>query len=162
MADDDRTERGAPAEGGEYAGDLDVGFGVVIPARELVEQFSRSGGPGGQRTNKVATRVSLAWDVAASRALDDAQRARLRTRLGARLTGRGELVVHAQSSREQARNRAEARTRMAALVRDALAPPDRPRRATKPTRGSVKRRLADKRRRSETKRGRGTRVGDDD
>jgi len=148
---DDTTEQGG-ARGESEGGDLAIGRGVVIPARELAVRVSRSSGPGGQRVNKVATRVSLIWNVELSEALDDAQRSRLRERLRKRLTVKGDLVVHAQASREQARNRAEARRRLAALVAEALAPPSRPRRPTKPTRGSVERRVDEKRHRSATKR----------
>lgn len=133
--------------------DLGVGFGVVIPAGELVERVSRSSGPGGQRVNKVATRVSLAWNVSESEVLRPEQRARLMHRLGARLTAKGELVVHAQSEREQRRNRDEARRRLASMVNAALTP-TRARHATRPGRSAVQRRLDAKRHRSETKRGR--------
>lgn len=135
------------------SGDLGVGFGVVIPASELAERVSRAGGPGGQHVNKVATRVTLVWNVTESVALDGEQRARLLHRLGPRLTGRGELVVHASSERAQRRNRVEARRRLAALVHAALVP-ERARRATRPGRAAVQRRLEAKRRRSESKRGR--------
>lgn len=156
-SDKPRGGRGSEAEGG----DLDVGFGVRIPARELIERVSRAGGPGGQRVNKVATRVSLAWDVASSRVLDDDQRAQLKTRLATRLVREGAIVVHVQSSREQSKNRAEARRRLREIVSAALAPPGPPRRPTRPTRGSVTRRLDGKRRRSETKRTRRPAGGDD-
>jgi len=153
----------APAVGREsVGGDLAVGRGVVIPARELSLRVSRAGGPGGQRTNKVATRVSLIWIPGRSDALDADARARLGSRLRTRLNVRGELVVHASSSREQSRNRAEARRRLAQIVAEALAPPAPPRRATRPTKGSVERRLGEKRRRSDTKRGRRPSRGDDD
>jgi len=140
--------------------DIGVGFGVVIPASELSERVSRAGGPGGQRVNKVATRVSLCWNVVRSDALTPDQKARLLHRLGPRLTARGELVVHAQSEREQARNRAEARRRLAELVHAALVP-ERPRHATRPGRGAVERRLDWKRRRSQSKRTRRPVRGDD-
>ena len=64
-----------------------------------------------------------------------------------RLMSDGELVLHAQRSRSQARNREHARTRLVELVRGALAERT-PRRATAPTRGSRERTLAAKRRRS--------------
>ena len=133
--------------------DLAVGFGVVIPAGELVERVSRSSGPGGQRVNKVATRVTLAWNVAESGALSSDQRARLLHRLGVRLTAKGDLVVHAQAAREQRRNRDEARRRLASIVHAALTP-ERTRHATRPGRSAIARRLDSKRRRSETKRAR--------
>ena len=52
-----------------------------MPDTELVERFSRSSGPGGQGVNTADSRVELRWDVAASAALTDVQRARLLDRL---------------------------------------------------------------------------------
>ena len=40
--------------------------GLVIPAAELVERFSRSSGPGGQSVNTADSRVELEYDVASS------------------------------------------------------------------------------------------------
>jgi len=124
--------------------------GLVIPAAELVERFSRSPGPGGQSVNTSDTRVELRYDLAASTALDDQQRGRATARLGRRLE-EGRLVVVASEHRSQHRNRAAARERLAELLRTALAPPPPPRRPTRPTRGSQRRRLDAKRQRGETK-----------
>ncbi|MGB0101959.1 MAG: alternative ribosome rescue aminoacyl-tRNA hydrolase ArfB [Nocardioides sp.] len=129
--------------------------GLVIPASELVERFSRSPGPGGQSVNTSDSRVELEYDVAASSTLSDAQR----TRLLARLTDPVVRVV-ATEHRSQHRNRAAARERLADQLRTALAPPPPRRRPTKPTRGSQRRRLDAKKARGETKALRG-RVRDD-
>jgi ribosome-associated protein len=133
---------------------LPVRAGLVIPADELHESASRASGPGGQNVQKTSTRVSLRWALAASRVLDDAQRARLVARLRPRLTRGGELLVHAEDTRSQARNRALARARLAALVRAALVEP-RARRRTRPGAGARERRLEAKRVRSAAKRARG-------
>jgi ribosome-associated protein len=125
-----------------------------VPEDELTERFSRSSGPGGQGVNTTDSRVELRWDVAASPALTDAQRALLLQRLGHRLVG-GELVIVAAEYRSQHRNRAAARARLRALLAEALRPPAPPRRATKPSRAARERRLDAKRRRSEVKAGRG-------
>jgi ribosome-associated protein len=134
--------------------------GLVIPEDELHVEFSRSGGPGGQNVNKVATRVTLRWALSASRALGEVQRGRLQRRLGARMTRAGELLVHADESRSQARNREIARRRLAEIVRRALAEP-RVRRATRPTKASRERRLAGKERRARVKRQRRAPPADD-
>jgi ribosome-associated protein len=139
---------------------LVVRRGLVIPEDELHVEFSRSGGPGGQNVNKVATRVTLRWGLAASRAVGEAQRERLQRRLAARLTRAGELLVHVDESRSQARNREIARRRLAETVRRALAEP-RVRRATRPTKASRERRLAGKQRRSKVKRQRRAPPADD-
>ena len=135
--------------------DLPVGRGVVIPGHELTVRTSRASGPGGQGVNTTDSRVELRWDVAGSTVLDDAQRARLRERLGPRLTADGVLILHAEEHRSQHRNRDAARARLRDLVTDALVPP-RPRRPTRRTRASVERRLDAKRRRGDRKRERGT------
>lgn len=128
--------------------------GLVIPAAELVERFSRSSGPGGQSVNTTDSRVELEYDVLASTVLTDSQRARVVGTLGS------PVVVAASEHRSQHRNRAAARERLAARLRGALAPPPPTRRATKPTRGSQRRRLEAKKQRGQTKSLRG-RVRDD-
>lgn len=128
--------------------------GLVIPASELVERFSRASGPGGQGVNTTDSRVELRFDVARSAALSTAQRETALARLGARLID-GELVVQASEHRSQRQNRVAARGRLANWLREALAPPPPARRATRPTRGSQRRRLESKRRHSVTKAGRG-------
>lgn len=132
---------------------LEVRSDLHIPDAELVEQASRASGPGGQKVNKTSSRVTLRWSIATSEALSARQRARLLVRLAARLTREGELVLHAQSSRSQTRNREHARARLVELVRGALAERT-PRRPTVPTRGSRERARAAKRSRSAKKRAR--------
>ena len=124
--------------------------GLLVPAAELVERFSRSSGPGGQSVNTADSRVELEYDVASSGALTDSQRARALQNLAGRLTD-GRLVIDASEHRSQHRNRVAARERLAELLRTALAPPPPPRRPTKPTRGARQRRLDAKKQRGETK-----------
>ncbi len=140
--------------------DLRVSRGLRIPAGELRETASRSGGPGGQHVNKTNTRVTLRWNLEASDAPSERQRARLRVKLAHRLTRDGDLVVHAGQARSRTRNRERARQRLATLVRDGLAV-RRARVATQPSQGARKRRLEQKRRRSTVKNAR-RRPGRDD
>jgi ribosome-associated protein len=127
-----------------------VPAGLVIPASELVERFSRSSGPGGQSVNTTDSRVELEYDVAASTVLTDTQRARVMRRLAPRLVA-GRVMVVASEQRSQLRNRVEARERLAELLREAVAPPPPARRATRPSRASQRRRLESKRRHGATK-----------
>jgi ribosome-associated protein len=127
--------------------------GLVIPAGELTERYSRASGPGGQGVNTTDSRVQLSFDVAASLALDDVQRARALQHLATRLDGTV-LTVDAREFRSQRRNRVAARERLAEALRTALAPPAPPRRRTRPSRASIDRRLTGKHRRGELKRSR--------
>jgi ribosome-associated protein len=133
---------------------LVVTSGVRIPRHELDVKFSPSGGPGGQHANKTATRAELTFDVDASAAFSDAQRDRVRTKLGTMIR----VVV--DDERSQLRNRALAEERLASRLRDALHV-DRPRRPTRPTRGSQQRRITSKKQRGDVKRGRQRPSSDD-
>ena len=126
---------------------------ITIPQTELDFRATRAGGPGGQHVNTSSTRVELLWNLAASRAVDDATRARLAERLAARLDADGHVRVVASEFRSQAQNRERAEARLVELVRRALVVP-RKRKATKPTRAAKEARLAAKRRRSDIKRDR--------
>jgi ribosome-associated protein len=126
---------------------------LVLPAAELRERFSRSGGPGGQGVNTADSRVELSFDLAASPSVPEWLRARMVERLANRLVD-GVLTVAASEHRAQLQNRQAARDRLAKLLRDAAAAPPPVRRPTKPSRGSKERRIAQKKRRSVTKRGR--------
>lgn len=130
--------------------DLRVTPRLLIPGDELQLRASRSSGPGGQGVNTTSSRVELRWDIATSRALDDAQRALLLDRLASRLTDDGVLILHGSEHRSQHRNREAVLERLRTIVTEAITPP-RPRRATRPTRASARRRIDTKRARSSLK-----------
>jgi ribosome-associated protein len=118
-----------------------------IPISEIDWSFGPSGGPGGQHANRAHSRAEARFDVAGSPSLDESQRERLLRRLGP------VVVVTADDSRSQHRNRGHALDRLRDLLADALRP-EVPRRPTRPTAASRRRRLEDKRRRGELKRSR--------
>ncbi|MDP9116847.1 MAG: aminoacyl-tRNA hydrolase, partial [Actinomycetota bacterium] len=118
--------------------------GLVIPAAELIERFSRSSGPGGQSVNTTDSRVELSWDITTSSALSEHQRASLLERTGARAI-EGVVTIAASEHRSQLQNRTAARARLTMLLTDALAPPPPARRATRPSRAARQRRLDAKR-----------------
>ena len=139
---------------------LDVNADLSIPRHELSFRASRAGGPGGQHVNTSSTRIELLWNVDRSRALSDAQRARLRDKLASRLDAAGTVRVVASAFRSQARNREDAEERLASLVRRALAVP-KSRKKTRPTRGSIEQRLQLKKKLSEKKKRERRSPGDD-
>jgi ribosome-associated protein len=127
--------------------------GLLIPAAELVERFSRSSGPGGQGVNTSDSRVELSFDLAGSRALTERQRERALAALDGRLVN-GVLTIVAAEHRAQLLNRQAARARLIHYLTEALAPPPPPRRATRPSRAARQRRLDVKKQRSQLKAGR--------
>ena len=120
---------------------------LTLPLEEIELRTSRSSGPGGQHANVTASRVEAVFDIAASSALTEDQRARLMARFGPRIT------AVAQEARSQARNRELALERLRARIARGLHV-RRPRRPTKPGRAARERRLEAKRRRSDVKRAR--------
>jgi ribosome-associated protein len=134
--------------------DLVIHQRLTIPARDLSWSASRSSGPGGQNVNKVASKVTLRFDLRGTDALSRTQKTRLRKLAGKRIDSLGVLAITAQAERSQRQNLEQARDRLRKLIARALVPPKR-RVATKPTRSSQRRRLQDKRRRSDQKKVRG-------
>jgi ribosome-associated protein len=128
--------------------DLVVDHRLTIPASELAETFSTSGGPGGQHANRAASRVTLTWDLDGS-AIDPTLLRRVRRGIEQES---GRVAVTVDESRSQWRNRQLARRRLAELVTEALRPPAPARRPTRPSRSKRRARLRDKRMRGETKR----------
>lgn len=118
-----------------------------IPEKDLKFHYARSGGPGGQHVNKVATKAELRFDLAGTTALSDAQKARLRRAFPAHITEAGELLLTSEKYRSRRRNEEDALERLAQMLRSIRRPP-KPRIPTKVT-------LAQKRRRIEQKRLRG-------
>ncbi len=122
---------------------------------EAEVEFSaiKAQGPGGQHVNKSSTAVHLRFNIPASGMPQDVKD-RLLASGDSRITGEGVLVIKAQSSRSQERNRLEALARLQDVVNQACHAP-RSRKPTRPTFGSRLRRLEGKAQRSGVKAGRG-------
>jgi len=134
---------------------FEITSSLSIDERELLLEFVRASGPGGQNVNKVSSAVQLRFDVARSPSLPEPVRARLMKLAGRRVTNEGMLVIEAKKYRSQEQNRFDAIQRFSELVRKASEKP-KPRRKTKPTKSSKEERLKNKRIQSETKRMRKT------
>jgi ribosome-associated protein len=124
---------------------MPIARGVSIPLSEVELRTSRSSGPGGQHANVTASRVEAAYDVEASRSLDDEQKRRVTARCGP------VVRASAQDTRSQARNRELALERLRSRLAAALHV-QRQRRATKPTKAARRRRVESKKQRGELKR----------
>ena len=139
---------------------LDVTPTIQVPLAEFGWAYARSGGPGGQNVNKVASKAQLRWGLAASPTVPAAVKARLVAAHPAHVTADGDFLVVSQKYRDQERNRHDCLEKLAAMLRRAAAPPAA-RRPTKPTKGSNRRRLADKKVQAARKAGRKGPAGDD-
>ena len=93
---------------------------IQISESELVFTTSRSSGPGGQNVNKVNTRVTVFFDVAASSALSGAAKSRILRKLATRSNKAGQLRVVSQKHRTQKANRNAVVERLVELLQAAL------------------------------------------
>ena len=118
--------------------------GVFVPPAAIEVHAVRSGGPGGQNVNKVASKILLEVDVARVDGLSDLARRRLATLAGRRLGADGVLRITAQESRDRHRNLETAREKARELFEKAQRAP-KARRATTPSRAADRRRLEAKR-----------------
>jgi len=141
--------------------DVKVSQRVSIPEDELRFTASRSSGPGGQNVNKVATRMTLLFDLENSPSLSGFQKERIKGRLATRINAQGVLRVVSQRHRRQAANKREAVERFGRLMAEALRT-RRPRKKTQVSRAIKNRRREENKRRSRLKRLRSSAVDQDE
>ena len=112
---------------------------VSIPDSEIELSAVRSQGPGGQNVNKVSSAIHLRFDIVQS-SLPDPFKQRLLTLKDQRISKEGVIVIKAQTSRSQEKNRLEALDRLVQILRQVTSTP-KVRRPIKPTKGSQRRRM---------------------
>ncbi|MGV3641938.1 MAG: alternative ribosome rescue aminoacyl-tRNA hydrolase ArfB [Adhaeribacter sp.] len=122
--------------------------------REFEFRASRSGGPGGQNVNKVASKVELRFHLANSALLSEEQKALLQEKLASYLTNEGYLQLICQEDRSQLVNKQTCIKKFYALLHQALAR-EKVRKPTRPSRAARQERLAGKKQQAEKKAGRG-------
>jgi len=116
----------------------------TIPESEIVIDYARASGPGGQNVNKRDTKAVVRWRVSSSKTFSETEKRCIRKRAKGRLNASDEIVFSANDTRSQAQNREKAISRLRELVEKALVPAKR-RKPTRPTRASKERRLEEKR-----------------
>ncbi len=124
---------------------------ISIPDDEIILDFIRSTGPGGQNVNKVSSAVQLRFDIRSSPSLPVEVKERLIKLAGSAVTTDGVLILTARRFRTQEQNRLDALRRLGVLVQKAAEAPKK-RRPTRPSAASSGARLKSKKRRGEVKR----------
>ena len=132
---------------------IEVSEDVCVPAKAIQVKAVRSGGPGGQNVNKVASKVELRIDLERIEGLDDGARQRLRQAVRNQVGADGIWIIVSSLTRDQLLNLEDAREKAARAIEKSLQVPKH-RTPTRPTRGSQVRRVEAKKRTAQLKQGR--------
>jgi ribosome-associated protein len=132
---------------------IEISEAIFVPAKAIQMKAVRSGGPGGQNVNKVASKVELRIDLERIEGLDDGARQRLRQAVRNQLDAQGIWIVVSSLTRDQIKNLEDARGKVVRAIEKALSVPKH-RTPTRPTRSSQNRRVETKKRTAEIKQGR--------
>jgi ribosome-associated protein len=120
---------------------------------ELQFKAVRSSGAGGQNVNKVSSKVVLTFDLNASQALSEEQKALISEKLATKLTSDNVLILNCDEDRSQLKNKEIVTKRFLELIKKALVVPKK-RKPTKVPRSVVEKRIKDKKTNSEVKQNR--------
>ncbi|MBN2519612.1 MAG: aminoacyl-tRNA hydrolase [Bacteroidales bacterium] len=126
----------------------------VLKDRDFSKEFnfitSRSSGPGGQKVNKVSTKVELRFNLNTSEILTENEKEIIKNKLKNKINSNGELIISSQTERSQLMNKKKVIYKFYLIITKALTPKKK-RKQTKPSIISIEKRLEDKRIQSERK-----------
>jgi ribosome-associated protein len=120
---------------------------------ELSFKAVRSSGAGGQNVNKVSSKVVLTFDLNASQALNDEEKALIANKLATKLTSENLLILNCDEDRSQLKNKTIVIKRFLDLLKKSLIVPKK-RKVTKVPRSVIEKRIKAKRNTSEIKQNR--------